>query len=90
MFRRNQFGDVTRISTNPLCCYAVSLWTDKERLHRMKPTRFILLSRTAESSATSGYVVVPERFGQSEARAGRNVERTKRKPNLIPSIEFIL
>ena len=35
-------------------------------------TRLILLSRTAESNATSGYVVVPERFGQGEARAGRN------------------
>ena len=29
-------------------------------------TYFILLSTTAESSATSGYVVALERFGQSE------------------------
>ena len=29
--------------------------------------RIILLSRTAESSATSAYVVTPERSGQSEA-----------------------
>ena len=36
-------------------------------------TRFILLSNSAESSATSGYVVVPERSGQSEAWASRNV-----------------
>ena len=30
-------------------------------------TRIILLSSTAESSATSGYVVATERSGQSEA-----------------------
>ena len=29
-------------------------------------TRFILLSSTAESSATSGYVAVPEHFLQKE------------------------
>ena len=34
-------------------------------------TRFILLGSTAESSAKSGYVIVPERFGQSEVRASR-------------------
>ena len=39
-------------------------------------TRFILLSSTAESSGTSSYVVAPERSGQSEVWAGRNVERT--------------
>ena len=49
--------------------------------------RFIL-SSTAESSDTSGYVVVPERFGQSEARAGRNVERTGKKRSFVPSIGF--
>ena len=41
-------------------------------------TQLILLSSTAESTVTSGYVVVPERFGQSGARAGRNVERTRK------------
>ena len=40
-------------------------------------TRIILLSITAESSATSGYVVAPERSGQIEALASRNVERAK-------------
>ena len=51
-------------------------------------TRFILLSNTAESSATSGFVVVPERFGQNDARAGRNVERTGKKPSSVPSSGF--
>ena len=52
-------------------------------------TRFILLSGTAESSATSGYVVLPERFGQSEARAGRNVDRTNKKLSVVPNSGFI-
>ena len=51
-------------------------------------TRFILLSSTAESSATSGYVVVPERSGQSKARASRNVERTRKKPSFVPGSGF--
>ena len=40
-------------------------------------TRIILLSSTAEGSATSGYVAATKRSGQSEAWAGRNVERAK-------------
>ena len=40
-------------------------------------TRIILLSSTAEGSATSGYVAATERSGQSEAWASRNVERAK-------------
>ena len=49
------------------------------------PTQFILLSSTAESSATSGYLEDPERFGQSEARASRKEERARVKPNFVPS-----
>ena len=40
---------------------------------------FILLSITAESSATGGYVVVPERFGKNEEPAGSNKERANTK-----------
>ena len=43
-------------------------------------TRFILLISTAASSATNGYVVVPEGSGQSDPRAGKNTERTKKGP----------
>ena len=50
-------------------------------------TRFILLSSTAESSATSGYVVVPERFGQNGERISRK-KRTKKNPSFVPSNEF--
>ena len=42
-------------------------------------THFILLSSTAECSATSGYVVVPERFGQNEEPVSRNEEGAKKK-----------
>ena len=51
-------------------------------------TRFILPSSTAENSATSGCVVAPERLGQSQAWAGRNVERTRKKPSFVPNSGF--
>ena len=38
-------------------------------------TRFILFSRTVESSATSGYVAVPEHLLQNEEPACINKER---------------
>ena len=40
--------------------------------------RFILLSSTAASSATSGYVVVPEHYLQNEEPACINEERIKK------------
>ena len=49
-------------------------------------TRTILLISTAESSATSGYVVAPERSGQSEALAGRNVERARKKSSWFQTV----
>ena len=42
-------------------------------------TRFILLSSTVESSATSGYVAVPEQFFQNEEPSINNEERTRKK-----------
>ena len=51
-------------------------------------TRFIRLSSTAARSATSGYVVVPDCSSQSEARASKNVERTKKKPSFVPNSRF--
>ena len=51
-------------------------------------THFILLSSTAESSATSGYVVVLERFGQNEEPAGSNKERAKKKHALDPKVDL--
>ena len=51
-------------------------------------THFILNS-TAESSATSGYVVVPECFGQNKEQASRNEERARKNHSFVPSSGFI-
>ena len=40
-------------------------------------TRFILLSSTAESSATGSYVAVPEHFLQNDEPSVNNVERPR-------------
>ena len=50
-------------------------------------TRIILLSSTAESSATSGYVVATERYGQNEAWATKIVEGAKKKPTFVPKVD---
>ena len=50
-------------------------------------TRFIFLSSTAESSATSGYVTVPEHFLQNEEPACINEERTRKKPSFVPKVD---
>ena len=50
-------------------------------------TRFILLSSTAENSATSGYVAVPEQFLQIEEPACIYEERTRRKPSFVPKVD---
>ena len=48
-------------------------------------TRFIFFSSTAESSATSGYVAVPEHFLQND-EPSVNVERAKKKPSFVPKM----
>ena len=50
-------------------------------------TRTILFSSTAESSATSGYVAVPEHFLQNEEPACINEEGTKKKPSFVPNVD---
>ena len=44
-------------------------------------THFILLSSTAASSATGGYVVVPERPSRNEEPTSRNEEQTRNVPS---------
>ena len=51
-------------------------------------THFILLCSTATSSATSGYVVVPEYFVKKEEPAGSNEELTERKPDFVPKVDL--
>ena len=50
-------------------------------------TRFILLNSTVESSATSGYVAVPEHFLQNEEPSVKNEERTRKKPSFVPKVD---
>ena len=52
-------------------------------------TYFSLLSSTAASSATSGYVVVPEHFGQNEEPAFSNEERTRKNPSFVLKVNQI-
>ena len=47
-------------------------------------TIIVHLSSTAESSATIGYVVVPEHFLQNEEPACINQERTTKKLSFVP------
>ena len=51
-------------------------------------TRFILLSSTAESSATGGHVAVPEHFLQNDEPSVNNVERARKKPSFVPKSEY--
>ena len=64
----------------------VSFWTNTEQLRNHL---FRLPSITAASSATSGYVVVPERFGENEEPAIGNAERTRKKRSFIPKVDLI-
>ena len=75
---------VTSLEIQPIRC-ATMLFHFVRTRNGYVATRFILLSSTAESSATSGYVVAQERSGQNEALAGRNVERTRNTPSFVPS-----
>ena len=50
-------------------------------------TRFILLCSTAESSATSGHVAVPQHFLQNDEPSVKNVERAGKKPSFISKVD---
>ena len=68
---------VTSLEFQPIRC-ATTLFHFGQTRDVYVATRIILLSSTAEGSATSGYVAATERSGQSEAWAGRNVERARK------------
>ena len=59
---------VTSLEFNPICC-ATTLCHFGRTRNDYVATHLILLSSTAKRSATRGYVVFPERFGQNEAPA---------------------
>ena len=77
---------VTSLEFQPIRCATMLCHFVRTR-NGYVSTRSILLSSTAESSATSGSEVVPERPGQREARAGRNVER--KSLVLFPTVALI-
>ena len=79
---------VTSLEFNPIhcattLCHFGRTWDGYVVMH------FYLLASIAEGSATSGYVVVPERFNQNEETAGSNKEWAKKKPSLVPKVDII-
>ena len=69
---------VTSLEFLPIRCATILFHFGRTR-NGYLATRFIRLSTTAESSATSGYVVTPERSGQNEAGSSGIVERSRKK-----------
>ena len=90
LFRRCSFPTnlVTALEFNPIRC-ATMLFHFGQTRSSYVANPFILRSNTATSSATGDYVPVPERFGQNEKPAGRNVERTKKSLVLLPAVDSI-
>ena len=79
---------VTSLELRPIRCGTTLCHFGRTR-NGYVATQIILLSSTAESSATSGYVVVTERFGQNEERASRNEEQAIKSLVLTPVVEII-
>ena len=79
---------VTSLEFQPIRC-ATMLFHFGGKRNVYVATRIILLSSTAESSATSGYVAIPEHFLQNEEAACINEERTKKKPSFVPKVNII-
>ena len=79
---------VTSQKFQPIRC-AIMLCQFGQTWNGYVATCFILLSSTAASSATNGYVVVSERCGQNEEPACSNEERTRKKPSFVPKVDLI-
>ena len=77
---------VTSQKSQPIRCASMLCQFGRTR-NVYVATRFILLSSAAESSATSGYVAVPEPFFQNEEPACINEERIRKKPSFVPKVE---
>ena len=74
---------------NPIRC-AITLRHFGRTRNGYVATHFTLFSSTAESSATSGYVVLPERFRQNAEPASRSAKQTRKKPSFAPRSGFKL
>ena len=78
---------VTWLDFNPIRC-ATTLCHFERTRNTYVATNFILLSSTVESIATSGYVVVPERYSQNEEPAGINKEWARKKHVFVPNMKL--
>ena len=89
MFRTRSVATdlVTSLKLQPIRCYIMLCQFGQTR-NGYVATQFILISSTAASSATSGYVVVPEHFGKNDEPAGSNEERTKKRPSFAPEVSL--
>ena len=76
---------VTSLEFNPIRC-ATTLCQSGRTRNGCLASQFILFSRAAESSVASGYVVVPERFGQKAEPASKNEKRTSERPSFFPTM----
>ena len=79
---------VTSLEIKPFHCDTMLSHFGRKR-NGYVATQFILLSSTMESSAASGYAVVPEHFGQNEEPAGSSKEWTGKKPSFVPKTDLI-
>ena len=76
---------VTSLEFQPIRC-ATTLFHFGRTRNVYVATRIILLSSTAESSATSGYVVAPELSGQSKLNSSEADMVTEPYPHTYVSI----
>ena len=79
---------VTSLDFQPIRC-AIRLCHFGRTRNGYVATYSSLLSSTAASSATSGYVIVAEHFDQNEKPAGSNEERTMKEPSFVPKVDLI-
>ena len=78
---------VTSLKFQPIRC-AVMLCIFGRARNGSVTTHFILFGSTAESRAKSGYIVVPESFGQNYKPASSNKERARKKPSFVPKVNL--
>ena len=79
---------VTSLEFKPIPCATTPCHFGRARNGHVA-THFILLSRTAESSATSGYVVVPERLGQMGNQLVEIRNGLEKNIVLFPTVDLI-
>ena len=87
LFRTCSFAAnmVTSLEFNPICCAAILCHCGQTGSSHLA-ILFIFRGSTTTSSVTGDDVAVPERFGQNEEAAGRNEDRTRKKPIIVRKV----